>query len=546
MKVDIGAVFEQIVAAYARLPLAQKLAIPLLLVGSVATIVFVSRWASRPDYGVLFSGLEEADSAAVVETLKERKIGFRIRDDGRTIDVSPPDAVNELRLELAAAGLPKGGKVGFEVFDTTSLGQSSFIEKIKFVRAVQGELERTITALDAVKSVRVHITLPDKSVFVKRDVPPTASVLVRLKTGAELTPKQVKGIAHLVANSVERLTPENVSIMDTKGTVLNDQSDKAEQLNGADTNRLDYQRALEAAYVKRIESMLSEVLGPGRVVARVSAEIDFSRYEKQEEEYDPAGQVARSERTMEELAGGAGAEGGVPGVLSNLTNQPGVLAPPDSSKSGNVRKESVRNYEVSRAVSKTTSAAGKIQRLTAAVLVDGEYVAGQGAEKAYQELAPEKLAKIEQVVKQAIGFDATRGDLVTVENMQFFEPDAAIEQALAADSTMEMVYWLVPWLLAAIFVALLFFLVIVPMMRFLLKPTEAEADLSRLLPSGLSELEAELEVERQKIGLTPEIEGPVVDIEELEELLSHNHRLVKDNPQQAALLIRYWLNEGHL
>ena len=548
MKFDIAAVFGQIVALYAKLPLAQKIAIPFLIAGSMGAIVFVSRWASRPDYGVLYSNLEESDAAGVVERLKDQKIGFRLRDDGKTVEITPPELVHELRLELASAGLPKGGSLGFELFNENTLGRTGFVEKVTLLRAVQGELERTIQSIDAVRSVRIHITNPERSVFTKRDVLPTASVLLKLKAGSELTNPQIKGIANLVAGSVERLTPENVTILDTHGNMLN-QKPASDDLNGVDLTRLEYQRSIEGSYSKRIETMIGEILGPGKAVARVTADVDFSKYEKEEEAYDPSGKVTRSERAVEEAAG-LTAEGGIPGVISNLTNDPGVLTPPDNTKNNNRKMESVKNYEVSRAVSRTTSATGKILRLSVAVLVDGQYPGAAGTDpqsaKQYTPLSTEMIRKIENLVKQSVGFDAARGDIVTVENVRFFESDENLEQVLAKAESQEMIWKGVSWGVPALFILLFFFIVIRPLVKFLISPSESEVDLSRLLPAGLEELEAELEAERTKMSSMPEMQQPSVDIEELELLLGENSRLVKENPQQAALLIRYWLNEGRL
>ncbi|MCB0322896.1 MAG: flagellar M-ring protein FliF [Bdellovibrionales bacterium] len=551
MKFDIAAIFEQVVSFYARLPLAQKIALPLLIFGSMGVVVFVSKWATQPEYQVLFSNLEESDAAGIVERLKDQKIGYRLRGDGKTIDVTPPDLVHEIRLEMASVGLPKGGNVGFELWNEPKLGLSAFGEAMNFIRAVQGELERTISSIQSVRSVRVHITNPKRSVFVKRDVPPTASVLLRLKAGSELTPQQVKGIANLVAGSVERLTPENVTILDQDGNMLNESKEKSD-LSGADLTQLEYRQALEREYVRRIETMLSEILGPGRSVARVTAEMDFNRFEKEEEAYDPSGTVARSERTSRESAG-LTADGGVPGVLSNLTNDPSILAPPDSTENANTRTETVRNYEVSRAVSRTVAAPGKITKLSVAVLVDGQYVEGgaaapdaESADKLYKPLSGEMLRKMENLVKQAVGFDSTRGDVVTVENIRFVEPDESLVEALEAAEATDWMRWAITYVPAVLFILLFFMVMMKPLVRFLVTPSESEVDLSRLLPAGIEELEAELEAERAKANILPTKAEPSVNIEELEQLLSENSRMVKDNPQQAALLIRYWLNDGRI
>ncbi len=552
MKLDFGAVFGQIITAFARLPFAQKIAIPVLFALSVATIVFVARWAQRPDYAVLFSGLEEADSAAVVEKLKDMKVGFRIREEGRTIDITPPEQVPELRLELASKGLPKGGSAGYELFNDNIMGRTGFVERIFKTRALQGELERTIGSLAAVKAVRIHITQPDKSMFVSRDVLPTASVMLKLKPGEQLTQQQILGISNLVSHSVERLTPENVTVVDSSGAILNEQRDL--EGNTADGAKLDYRRKLESEYSRRIETMLSEVLGPGKAVARVTADLDFSKYEKEEESFDPGGQVTRSTRTIEE-GSAQGSEGGVPGVISNLTNNPTSVTAPNANKDTSRRRENVANYEVSRAVSKTVSAVGSIKRVSVAVLVDGQYAAvtetaADGTtvtKKNYTPIAADMLKKIDNLVKQTVGYEPARGDIVSVENIRFFQPDDTFETALAQAQTTDMIWLGMQWGLPVIFTLLLVFVILRPLVKFLTSPTEAEVDLSRLLPAGIEELEAELEAERSKMSTSSvSLIEPSIDIEELEQLLAENSRIVKENPQQAALLIRYWLNDGRI
>ena len=260
---DPTAVLGQLIASYARLPLSQKVAFPVLIMASVAGIVFVSNWATAPDYTVLYSDLEPGDSAAVVERLKTQKVKYQVRADGGTIAISPPELVHELRISLAAEGIPKGGVVGFEIFDTTNLGTTSFVEKLKFVRALQGELERTITSLESISSARVHITKPEKTVFATKGAVPTASVMLRLRSMDDMDPGQVKGIANLVAASVEGLTPENVTIIDVHGNLLTDHDQNEDGL-GIETTRLQYQRELERGFVREIEEMLRKVVGPGK------------------------------------------------------------------------------------------------------------------------------------------------------------------------------------------------------------------------------------------------------------------------------------------
>jgi len=544
--VDPSAIFTQMFEGYIKLPLVQKILFPLLLVGSVAGIIAVSKWASSPDYTVLFSDLEPADASAVVERLKAQKISYEIRGDGRTVAISPPEMVHELRMSLAGEGVPKGGTIGFEIFDNNNLGATTFVEKLKFVRAIQGELERTISSLDAVSSVRVHITQPEKSVFAKNSSVSTASVMLKLRAGGELDRKQIKGITNLVAGSVEGLKPENVTIVDTYGNLLSqDPENKGEEL-GADATRIQYQNEIERGYVQRIEQMLVKILGPGKVIARVTADMDFSSNEREEESYDPSGQVLRSERSVAE-GSGASQRGGVPGVVSNLSNDPALLAPKTGEVDSSSRNESVKNYEVSRAVVKSSSPRGKLTRLSVAVLVDGmKEVKGEGekVEKIFTPLSSETISQIESVVKSAVGFDTSRGDSLSVENISFFEPDESIAQELDKKATQDMIFNTLSKAVPVLFIILFFFIVVKPLIRFLVTPTEAEVDLHRLLPTGIAELEREIDSERSKSSI-PDYE-PSIDLEQLEELMSENSRMVKENPQQAALLIRYWLNDGRL
>jgi flagellar M-ring protein FliF len=537
---------------YMKLPLVQKVMFPLLILGSVSGIIFVSNWANQPDYGVLYSDLEEADAAAVIEKLKDNKVKYEVRGDGRTIAISPTDIIPELRIQLAGDGIPKSGSMGFELIKEPKLGVTDEMQKALYLAAIQGELERTILTIDAVASTRVHITQPEKSVFSKKNIETTASVLLRIKVGAELDKKQIKGIANLVAGAVSGLKPENVNIVDTKGNLLTPK-DEGEESLAVEATRLQYQKEVERGYVQRIEQMLARVIGPEKVIARVTADLDFSANERQEESYDPGGQVLRSERSIEEGTG-TSARGGVPGVVSNLSNDQSLLAPQNASDDKSNRRESVKNYEVTRAVSKTSSPRGRLNKLSVAVLVDGVYEAptpgvegaatASSAAKVYKSLPADTMSRIESVVKSAVGYDSSRGDSVTVENVPFYTSDEDFTEILKSQQlTSTILYWLTQG--SPFVFLLLFFLIIVkPLVKFLVTPTDAEVDLTRLLPTGIKELEVELDAERSKAQI-PAFE-PAVDLEQLEELIAENSRIVKENPHQAALLIRYWLNDGRM
>lgn len=545
-QLDPSAILGQLTEAYVKLPLVQKILVPILLIASVSGIIYVSKWANQSDYVVLFSDLDAANSAAVIERLKDQKIQYEVQQGGSAIAVSPPELVHELRISLAAEGVPKSGTVGLEIFEATNLGTTTFQEKVKWTRAIQGELERTIASLEAIKSARVHITQPDKSVFAKKGNKAKASVMLHLRAGGDLTKSQVKGIAHLVSGSVEGLLIENVSIIDTQGNLLTKPEDQDGEGFELEATRLQYQREVEQGYVRRIEQMLAKVLGSGKVIARVSTEMDFSLHEREEESFDPAGQVLRSERAVEEGIGIA-QRGGIPGVVSNLgDDEQKLLAPPGSEDSS--RKEHVKNYEVSRAVSKMSSPRGKLLRLSVAVLVDGTYEAAAGAkggEKEFKPLDADTIDRIESVVRSAVGYDAARGDTVTVENIPFHVSEESFADEMEAKASQDLIFNIIFKAGPLLFLLLFFLIIVRPLVKFLVTPTDAEVDLERLLPTGIKELEQELETERSKATSVPTYE-PRIDLDQLEELMAENSRVVKESPQQAALLIRYWLNDGRL
>jgi flagellar M-ring protein FliF len=333
-------------------------------------------------------------------------------------------------------------------------------------------------------------------------------------------------------------------------------------------------REIEKGYAQRIEGMLAKVLGPGRVVARVTAELDFSSNEREEESYDPGSRVIRSERSIEE-GSGQGQRGGIPGVVSNLSNDANTQAN-EQVTDQNSRRENVKNFEISRAITRSAQARGKLVRLSTAVIVDGKYIdspildtegksTGQ-MQKEYQALSPEMLSQVEGIVKSAVGFDGGRGDVVTVENVPFFAPDqslqAELEKAAQTDQYLKYGGLMVPIVTLLLFVLF----VLRPLVKFLTTTTTQEYDLSKLLPGQMLNADQRSAAESSaSAGVLPDgglpeggAEGAVakkggitglessIDLEQFEEVVAENVKLVKENPQQAALLIRYWLNDGQI
>ena len=288
-----------------------------IIVVSIASMLLLYSWIQKADYQVLYSNLSESDTGRIVEELRSKKVSYRIEPGGAVL--VPGDKVYDLRLQLASQGLPQGAGVGFEIFDNTSFTTSEFVQKLNFKRALEGELTRTIQSLSGVQQSRVHLVIPDKSIFAFQESRPesTAAVFVTLEKGRRLSSSEVEGIVHLVSSSVEDLGPENITVIDNKGQLLTKPaSDSGMSLSGS---QMEYQHSYEQNIMSKIVSILEPVVGKGRVKSKISAQFDFTKSERTEEVYDPEGVVVRSEqKTTEKNTSGISGGRGVPGSASNL------------------------------------------------------------------------------------------------------------------------------------------------------------------------------------------------------------------------------------
>ena len=420
------------------------------VVALVVLGAFFGYRGSNPTYATLFSNLDRDDAAQVVAKLKEMKVPYHIEGDGTVIEV-PEDKARELRLELAGAGLPRGGSVGFESFDKMRLGATEFEQRIMYRRALEGELSRTIGSVAAVQNARVHLVLPEKSVFVSKNEPSTASVVLKLRGGRALGAGEVASIVHLVSSSVAGLSPDHVSIVTTEGNVLHKPKRIGEGGSAdGDDERATQARTLEATLEERARSMVEKVTGPGKVDVRVTADIDSSRVEHIEDHYDPAKTALRSEeksveRVGEEipLAGVPGAESNLPGGSPRLGAAPApapaaaanaadggapaatqtATATAAATGSGTMRESHTRNFEVDHVTDKRTTSGGVLRRLTVAVVVDG----GPGVNGLTH--SKEEMEKISALVRNAVGYNELRGDAVTVEAVPFLAGEAPMPPA---------------------------------------------------------------------------------------------------------------------
>jgi flagellar M-ring protein FliF len=496
----------------------RKLAIAAAVaVASIALVILAFSWSQKEDYQILFTNLSEADSGQIAQKLKEMKVPYRAEAGGILV---PSDKVYDVRLQLASQGLPQGGGIGFEIFDKTSFGTTEFVQKLNYKRALQGELARTIMAMGAVEQCRVHLAIPERSLFVREgeEERPTSSVLVRLRQGKNLSPTQVEGIVHLVASSVEGLDSKDVTVVDTKGNVLSKTSGDVAGLN---SSQFEFQGSYAKDLETRIASILEPVVGKGKVRAKVSAEIDMSRVETTEEKFDPESQVVRSEQKQTEKSSTVGASG-VPGVSSNL---PGRKAASSTPPQGLAQKQrQTVNYEITKVVSRTVNAPGLVKKITAAVLVDGTYVAQQGSkEMKYVPRKEEELRRYEELVKETIGFTETRGDQVKVVNMPF-EVASGEDLAPAKPRYIEMAAPFARYAVPLVAVLLLVLLVLRPLVQSLSIPGAAAPAYRGTISNAAAEI----------AGQAPGMQRELPVREQVSEW-------ARKNPQDAANVIKSWM-----
>ena len=430
-----------------KLSLAVRVAIAaglLVLIGGLIFAVSVDR---EPQKAVLFSNLTDDDAARIVEKLRGANIPYEF-GSGNTALLVPEKQVHETRLMLASEGLPSGGGVGFEVFDQQRFGESEFTEQVKYHRALEGELARTISHLAGVKRARVHLVLPTRSLFADREQDASASVVVHLVPGWKMREDQVKGIVHLVASSVRGLDPEHVTLVDGDGRPL-DRSDSREE-QGELTHKADaYRREIEHSKERAAQQMLDTSLGRGKTMVRVAAAVSFTREEVTEELYDPETIAQRSFQLVEEREGAGGRTvGGLPGTPSNLPGGEAATIGPGTG-AGLVRRSETRNYEVSKYTRRAVEPVGRVTGLQVAVVADGRY-RGTGDKKKFEALSQSELDRIQKLVAGAIGIDEKRGDRVVVECIPFAPTPVPPDDRSVVEKTLGPYAQYVLWALLAI------------------------------------------------------------------------------------------------
>jgi len=533
------------VRGFGTLPLERQIGLIIAVAAAVTLVASLFMWITRPTYTVLYPSLADHESAQVAEALGRHGVAYRLDPATGAVTV-PARQVHDARLKLATEGLPKASGFGFELLEQDQgLGTSRLIENARYHRAIEGELARSISTLSSVESARVHLALPRQSVFVRDRTSPTASVVVNLYGGRTLDENRVAGIVHLVASSVPDLEPERVTVVDQRGRMLTQPPGDADGVM-ASTQQLDFTRRLEEGYVRRIVDILTPILGENAVRAQVTADLDFSRIERTTEAYDPEFSVVRSEQISEDESRGSGV-GGVPGALANQPPEAGVVVEGNGANvenglaqvPGSSSRRTVRNYEVDRTVSHIREAPGSLRRLSVAVVVDHREQLGENGQGERGPLDEAEMERINTLVREAVGFDARRGDSVNVINASFRLTEVSDEPLPLPP------IWQEPWvldlaktILAVIMVLVLALTVVRPLLRSLAEKGASprrEEKLGHLaLPDGAMG-EDQLSVGQQALP------GPPKDNKQYETQLESARNAVREDPKRVAQLMKTWI-----
>ncbi len=526
-------------------------AVALALVGF---FTFIILRVTTPDMAPLFTNLTLDDSAAIAKELDRENVAYQLRGQGDVILV-PRDQVARLRMQLAETGLPKGGGVGYEIFDKSdALGTTSFVQNIDAVRALEGELERTIRTLDGVEDARVHLVMPERPLFSRDKVEPSASIVMRVR--GTLEPGQVRAIRHLVATAVNGLRPQRISIVDEAGNLLADGA--ADDGNGGgDISTDERQIAYENRLRKQVAAIVNSVVGPNHARVEVNADFDFNKITETSDKYDPDGRVVRSSQTREETSATNSNNGEV--TVGNEIPQGQQAQPPAAPAAANApprdesrKTEETINYEISKITKTQVTEGGRVSRISVAVLVDGTYVKNDKGEVVYKPRSKEEIDQIAALVRSAIGFDQKRGDQVQVVNLPFAEPPAEPIEApsgwLAAlhfskDDIMTSIEWVVMGLLG--FAVLL--LVVRPLVRRVVAPADGLAALPPASDSPATDAGAVAETVTFKAQ--PSDTAKMIDIAQIQgqvhaQSVEKVGEIADRNPHETVSIIRQWLHEN--
>jgi flagellar M-ring protein FliF len=517
-----------------------------------AFFLYVAGALTEPPKAILFSGLDPRDASAVTSKLDSMGIKYDAKGDGGTILV-PSDDVTKLRMQLAADNLPAAG-VGYEIFDKSdSFGTTAFVQNINRLRAIEGELARSVQTIEGIDGARIHLVIPERQIFTRDDQAPSASVV--LKTRGVLGRGQVQAIQHLVAAAVSGLTPERVAIVDDKGDLLaggDDKNGPNATAIGEESETTDFEDRLR----QRVESIVASVVGPGHVRVQVTADVSYTHTSETSETYDPDSKVVRSTQTVESTNNDTnGGAGGAPVSVGSAL--PGAAAAPpanDGSKSNASRDEETINYEINKAIKTSTVDGGTVKRLSVAVVVDGL----EGANGAYKARTPAEMKQIQDLVKSAIGYDVKRGDVVQVDNMAFARVDVGDATPPAAPLLgLDSAEWMkiIEVAILSVTALLIGFFVARPLISRMFAPINLSGmqmqsgtpNSAQLPPPGSNGADVQTGSDGQPLSI-PAPHRSSIDISQIEGQVRESSikkvgEVVNAHPEEALAIIRTWLHE---
>ncbi|MCZ6525127.1 MAG: flagellar basal-body MS-ring/collar protein FliF [Gammaproteobacteria bacterium] len=525
----------------------RQIAFLLGIAASVALGVYIVLWSQTPNYGLLYGSLSSQDVSQVLEVLQKAGIDYRIEESSGAVMV-PSAKIYDARLKLAAENLPKSANLGFGILqEEQKIGTSQFMERARYQYALESELSRTIEKVDAVRGARVHLAMPKQSTFIRNRKSTSASVMLDLYNGHRLELGTVAAIASLVAASVPELKTKDVSIVDQNGRLMTHGS-ASEEIMMSD-NHFQYAQRVENSYIKRIEGILAPIVGPNGVKAQVTAEFDFTSTEQTRESYNPDLPALRSEQIQEDVQSGAVAHGGIPGALSN--QPPADASVPEVAAEGTVantqpvqrsstQKRATRNYELDKTISHTRMPVGSLRRLSVAVLLDYKRIVDDKGVISYVEHSPEELRQYMALVREAIGYNAVRGDTVNVMNAEFSKP-------LPVEALPEEPFWKQPWLwdivkqvLGGVAVLFLIFGVLRPTMKNM---ANKEINLHQAVLENLTTTGLPAPGEAGQAQLEGKHNDQVKAISGYDSNLSAVRGVVQNDPRLAAHVVKNWVGE---
>ncbi len=537
--------FEKLIQYWSNRTNTQRVLLAGLALSTAAAFLVMIYFLNQPDMRVLYTRLAPEDAARVVELLKASKTPYELRDNGSTVLV-PAEAVYEQRLKVAGEGVMHGQGVGFEIFDQLKVGQTDFVQRINYTRALQGELARTISEFPQVDKARVHLVLPQKSLFIEEQKQASASVVLTLKRGQKLDAKQLQGIVNLVSMSVEGLTPEHVTITDTTGQALY-QPRADGGMAGMSTTQFEFKNTFESNLENRLEQLLTPIVGPGRALVKANVDLDFSQRTIRKELYDPNVSVVRSEQKNEESTSGTAAvdasgvtttpRGGGAAVPNTNFRGEGYSGTESTQKSN--RANSTTNYEINKEEQNVVTPVGDLKRQSIAVIVDGTYEKVEGKNTyTFVPRKPEELERIKQVVARAAGLDPSRGDEVQVSSFEFGAPDGSGEPSLM-QTMLEYAQRLGKPFLNGLLLFLFLILVVRPVVLALIRPrvTEEEIETLERLPEGEARLA--LAEASEEGGEAPMLESA----KQFELAKNLALQLFEENMEQSMTVLKSWLKQ---